>query len=91
MSDKMGCFIIAQAFLVSALALAPVPDWPQTWDMSRSTMYMPCNGSGYTNPELMAKFGIVDFDWSNNKRDWASATPMDCEERLAIQSEMKIA
>jgi hypothetical protein len=51
-------------------------------------MYMPCNESGYTNPELMAKFGVVDFDWSNSKGEWSAATPMDCEERLLIQADM---
>ena len=71
--------LVAAAFVLS---LSPVPDWPQTWDMSSSTVYMACNESGYTNPELMAKFGIVDFDWSNDKREWSAATPMDCEERL---------
>ena len=30
--------------------------------MSRSTIFMPCNYSGPYDPAIAAKFGIVDFD-----------------------------
>ena len=49
---------------------------------------MPCNQTGFTNASLAAKFGIVDFDWSNAKGAWANASPMDCEERLVTQAAM---
>ena len=49
---------------------------------------MPCNDSGFTDPEISAKWGVVDFDWSNAKRDWTLAKPMDCEERLVAQAKL---
>ena len=35
----------------------------------------------------LAKFGIVDIDWSNAKKQWSAASPMDCQERLVTQAE----
>ena len=32
--------------------------------MAQSTVLMPCNYSGFTDPKLAAQFGIVDFDVS---------------------------
>ena len=49
---------------------------------------MQCNGSGWSSPERGASFGIVSYDWSNAKKQWAAAKPMDCEERLLTQAEM---
>ena len=36
----------------------------------------------------MAKWGVVDFDWSNGKGAWTKQHPMDCEERLVAQAEL---
>ena len=53
-----------------------VPNWTVTYNMSESTVVMPCNYSGLYDftayPEL-AKFGLVDYDWSNAKmvRVWS--------------------
>jgi len=33
-------------------------------------------------------FGIVSYDWSNAKAQWAKQHPMDCEERLIQQAQM---
>jgi hypothetical protein len=65
-----------------------VPDWEPTYDMSRSTVFMPCNVSGFTDPAVYKGFGLVDFDWSNGKAAWSTAQPMDCEERLVTQATM---
>ena len=62
----------------------PRPD-KQTWVMNASTIIMPCNESGFTDPLSTVGWGIVDFDWSNAKAVWAAAKPMDCEERLVEQ------
>jgi hypothetical protein len=56
--------------------------------MSMSTLVMTCNGSGWSNPQRGAQFGIVSYDWSNAKAQWAAAKPMDCEERLLQQAAM---
>lgn len=40
---------------------------------------------------LGSQFGIVSYDWSNAKAQWAAAKPMDCEERLLKQAEMTAA
>ena len=49
---------------------------------------MPCNHSGLANASFFSRFGIVDFDWSNAKLEWANQHPMDCEERLVKQAQM---
>ena len=64
------------------------PPWKPTWKLDRSTITMTCNGSGWSSPERGAAFGIVSYDWSNAKRQWAAAKPMDCEERLQTQAQM---
>ena len=49
---------------------------------------MPCNMSGFFDPQLTRNFGIVDFDWSNAKGHWANQHPMSCEEDLVTQVAM---
>ena len=75
------------------LALLPiaagfVPKWKPTYNMSMSTVFMPCNTSGMFDATIAAKWGIVDFDWSNGKQLWANQKPMDCQERLITQAAM---
>jgi hypothetical protein len=77
--------LAAAAVAVQAVH-AVLPGWDFTYDMSRSTIFMPCNETGFTDPVLAAKFGIADFDWSNGKVAWANQNPMDCEERLVVQA-----
>ena len=65
----------------------------QTWLMNLSTIIMPCNNTGYTDPKSTLGWGVVDFDWSNGKGTgtadgWAKHTPMDDEEMLYKQVEM---
>ena len=64
-----------------------VPTFPLTYQMNKSTIIMPCNESGLTDPASTAGWGIVDFDWSNAKSVWAKAKPMNCEEMLVEQVE----
>lgn len=61
-----------------------------TWKMNASTIIMPCNNTGWTDPESTKGWGIVDFDWSNSKgtgssEGWAKHQPMDDEELLFKQ------
>lgn len=56
--------------------------------MTLSTITMTCNSSGWSSPVRGSEFGIVSYDWSNAKQQWATATPMDCEERLLQQARM---
>jgi hypothetical protein len=65
----------------------------QTWMMNASTIIMPCNNSGYTDPSTTKGWGIVDFDWSNAKGKgtadgWVKHSPMDDEEMLFKQVQM---
>ena len=64
------------------------PPWVPTFDLSASTITMQCNSSGLSSPLRGADFGIVSYDWSNSKADWAKSAPMDCEERLAHQADL---
>ena len=68
----------------------------QTWMMNKSTIIMPCNNTGYTDPSSTKGWGIVDFDWSNGKGTgtadgWAKHKPMDDEEMLFKQVQMTTA
>lgn len=38
------------------------PKWTPTWAMGRSTIMMPCNVTGYFDPALASRFGIVDVE-----------------------------
>jgi hypothetical protein len=64
----------------------PLPGWVPTYDMAQSTIIMPCNYSGWTDPRVFMNWGVVDFDWSNARELWSNAAPMDCEERLLTQA-----
>jgi hypothetical protein len=73
-----------------------VPAFGQTWQMNKSTIIMPCNTTGYTNPEYIKGWSTVDFDWSNGKGTgtsdgWAKHQPMDDEEMLFHQVKMTAA
>jgi hypothetical protein len=56
--------------------------------MNLSTIIMPCNNSGYTDPQTTKGWGLIDFDWSNAKALWAPAKPMNCAELLLKQVQM---
>lgn len=73
------------------LSLAQVPNRPPTYMMNLSTIIMPCNNSGYTDPATTVGWGVVDFDWSNNKAAWAKSKPMNDEELLFEQVKMTTA
>ena len=83
----------APAVLLGCLSAAGTvtarqPMWPPTYDMKASTLFMPCNYSGFLDPSISAKWGVVDFDWSNAKGAWTRQQPMDCEERLVAQADL---
>lgn len=64
--------------------------------MNASTIIMPCNNTGFTDPKTTLGWGIVDFDWSNSKGTgtapgWAKHSPMDDEEMLFQQVQMTTA
>eukprot|EP00656_Telonema_subtile_P026754 TRINITY_DN28740_c0_g2_i1.p1 TRINITY_DN28740_c0_g2~~TRINITY_DN28740_c0_g2_i1.p1 ORF type:complete len:329 (+),score=55.02 TRINITY_DN28740_c0_g2_i1:175-1161(+) len=56
--------------------------------MNASTIIMPCNNSGFTDPSSTQGWGVVDFDWSNAKAIWAKSKPMNDEELLFKQVQM---
>jgi len=86
-----GTTAVALLVLTAGYADAQLPQMEQTYLMSRSTIIMPCNYSGFTDPASTAGFSIVDFDWSNSKAEWAKAKPMNDEELLMEQVEMTVA
>lgn len=66
-----------------------VPKWPPTFNMSESTVVMPCNYTGLYDYDVypdLAKFGLVDYDWSNAKKTWANQSPMDADGVLVKQA-----
>jgi hypothetical protein len=54
--------------LLATLASAQLPPWPPSWRMNDSTIAMPCNFSGYTDPAAMAGWAITDYDVRGLKR-----------------------
>ena len=71
--------------MVVALPAHLLPKWEPTYDMSRSTIIQPCNWSGTMDSQWLAKWGVVSVDWSNARRQWAQAQPMDCDQMLLKQ------
>lgn len=76
--------IIYQVTAITS-AFAAVPTWTPTYDMAQSTTIMPCNFSGHYDFEAypdLGKFGLVDYDWSNAKMEWAQGAPMENQASL---------
>lgn len=44
-----------------AATVAQVPNRPPTYMMNSSTIIMPCNNTGYTDPATTIGWGVVDF------------------------------
>ena len=91
--QRVVCAVLLLMLSSSANAIATNlrPSWPITYQQNRSTFAYVCNYSGYTNVSkgmITSRFGLVAFDWSNAKTDWANQQPMDCEERLVVQAAM---
>ena len=77
----------AQAGLCSGWWCPPsVPSWPATWALENSTICQPCNNSGLLTPASMARYQIVDVDWSLAKDVWVQGHPMDAESPLIQQA-----
>ncbi len=90
-ADSSGC-----TWPETCPGTVPRAPYQQTWLMNRSTIIMPCNNTGFTDPATTKGFGIVDFDWSNAKgtgaaEGWAKHKPMDDEELLFKQVQMTTA
>ena len=86
MLPPLFCLLALAARCATAFLPATNPPWTPTYNLSLSTISMACNRSGWFDAQLGSRFGIVSYDWSNDKRDWAAAKPMDCEERLVTQA-----
>ena len=53
--------LLCAAALLEA-ADAAQPRWPATYQMNKSTIFMPCNDSGFLDPVISAEWGVVDFE-----------------------------
>jgi len=83
--------IATSVTLLFVLVQGQLPNAKPTYQMNLSTIIMPCNYTGFTDPSTTKGWGVIDFDWSNAKAFWAQAKPMDCSELLAKQVEMTTA
>lgn len=72
----------------AAAGLSWAPAWTPEWEVSKSTIFMPCNESGFFNLAAATAYGLADYDWSNAKQIWANQKPMNCEELLVEQAAM---
>ena len=85
--------LLALLLLIASAVSGQVPSYPPVYQMNLSTIIMPCNFTGPTDPSTTIGWGIIDVDNSNWKGTgdsdgWAKASPMDCEERLLKQAQM---
>ena len=87
---SLGIFSVSVLLLLGHAA-AQVPNRPPVWLMNASTIIMPCNNTGFTDPVSTKGWGVVDFDWSNGKSIWAKSKPMNDEELLFQQVQMTTA
>lgn len=65
-----------------------LPNKPPRYQMNQSTIIMPCNNSGYMDPQRTVGWSIIDFDWSNGKAIWTKHRPMDDE--VILQNQVKL-
>lgn len=80
--------VISPPERVDSQQVCYVPRFEPTYNMTRSTIVMPCNDSGFFDVSLTARFGVVDYDWSNAKNHYVNQKPMTCEEDLIAQAAM---
>eukprot|EP01084_Bolivina_argentea_P024823 46217_1 len=76
-------------FGILQLSEGIAPNWTPTYQMNRSTIVMACNESGLFSDatiQQLARYGIVDIDWSNGKQVWASTSPMNDQELLLSEA-----
>ena len=67
------------------------PKWTPTYLMNSSTIVQPCNYSGFFSDDTvqkLAKYGVVDIDWSNAKLVWSNVSPMNDQELLLKQAQL---
>jgi hypothetical protein len=76
---------LVHVFWVSTTS-AQLSPWPQTWNLSSSTIAMACNESGDLDPSAVGGFSIVDVDWSSGKAVWAKEHPMMADASLVRQA-----
>jgi hypothetical protein len=103
-AQPAGCN--SMALLLSAAVLLPLlassssaqqlPLWEPVWQLNRSTAANVCNRSSYMDllpgGGDLGEFGLVNFDWSNNRATWSGANgkspPNMCEQALIEQCNM---
>ncbi len=68
-----------------------LPRWRPTWNMSSSTALYGCNSTGAHNVAEATAYGIMVYDWSHAKLEWANSHPMDDDAHLLAQAEAVLA
>jgi hypothetical protein len=82
-----GASLLLLAALAARAARAqPLPAWPPTYRLNRSTYLYACKQDGPLDAAALRNWSTVDLDWSNEKDQWAKEKPMDAEERLLAQA-----
>ena len=84
----LGLLVMSSAQLPPRHNVPTPPKWAPTYNMSLSTIVMPCNDSGPLDPQFFSQFGLVDIDWSHMKGVWANQHPMDSTGLMVKQAEV---
>lgn len=61
------------------------PTWPTSYNLRASTILQVCNTTGPVSPDVISRWGVLDFDWSTSKQLWSKEKPMRAEEALHAQ------
>lgn len=56
---------VALAVALVSGVVGQIPNRTATYVMNQSTIIMPCNESGFTDPATTVGWAVIDFDWSN--------------------------
>jgi len=59
--------------------------------MKRSTLFMPCNYSGWHDVTEALQYGLVSYDWANAQALWSNAAPVNDEALLTAQADKVVA
>jgi len=76
-------------FLAPQPPFAPLAfPFPHTWNLSRSTIILTGNSSGWTDA-MAARYGVVAFDWANAKPVWLEKNRSDSKNEESLLEQAK--
>ena len=66
-----------------------LPRMKQTWQLNLSTIIMPCNNTGFTDPNTTLGWGIVDFDCACERSKLPRLACL-CQVRVCVHMSLRV-